>query len=80
MEEAVPNATDTTEQRAERYRYWRSRSPAERWNETWRLSVEEYGVPEGSLRDGPFRLIRLNPDGSEEVVREWSGPNPPRHK
>lgn len=73
-----PEDNRTEEERFASYRYWRSRTSSERFEETWRLSVEAYGMPEGSLRDGPFRLIRRTPDGKEEVIREWSGPNPLR--
>jgi hypothetical protein len=73
------NDMRTKEERLASICYWQSRTPAERFEETWRLSVEAYGMPQGTLRDGPFRLIRRTPDGKEEVVREWHGPNPLRN-
>jgi hypothetical protein len=66
------------EERLASYRYWRSRTSSERFAETWRLSVEHYGTPHGDLRHGPYRIIRRTHDGKEEVIREWSGPNPLR--
>lgn len=73
-----PEDTRTKEERLASYRYWRSRTSSERFEETWRLSVAAYGMPKGSLRDGPFRLVRRTPDGKEKIIREWSGPNPLR--
>ncbi len=57
-----------SEDRAERIRYWQSRTMDERIAETWRLSVEKYGKPKRSLRDGPFQLIRRNANGEEEII------------
>jgi hypothetical protein len=76
MDEIVD--TRTKEEKLSSYRYWQSRTPAERFEETWRLSVEKYGRPKGDLRDGPWRHIRRLPGGGEEIIREWSGPNPMR--
>ena len=47
--------------------------------ETFRLSVEHYGMPKGDLRDGPLRKYRRNPDGTETLISETCGPNPLRH-
>ncbi|WP_263365963.1 hypothetical protein [Edaphobacter bradus] len=79
MCDEVDKDTGTKEERLASIRYWQNRTAAERFEETWRLSVEAYGMPQGSLRDGPFRIIRRTKGGKEEVVREWSGPNPLRH-
>jgi hypothetical protein len=70
--------TRTDAQRAESYRYWATKTDAEKWAETVRLSVERYGVPVGDLRDGPFRKYRINPDGTRTLIRETCGPNPLR--
>jgi hypothetical protein len=78
MDESTYEDTCSEEERLASYRYWQSRTPSERFAEAWRLSVEKYGMPKGSFRDGPYRLIRRTPDGKEEVIREWSGPNPLR--
>jgi hypothetical protein len=68
----------TEEERAENYRYWQARRSAI-FAETLRLSVEHYGKPEGTLRDGPLlKLLRL-PDGSFMILSETCGPNPLRH-
>jgi hypothetical protein len=56
-------------------RYWASRTPEERVAETWRLSVEKYGLPKTSLRDGPARLIRRNEKG--EVIEIINVPHSP---
>jgi hypothetical protein len=71
--------TRTDEERAKSYRYWASRTPAERFAETLRLSIEHYGMPIGDIRDGPIVKYRRNPDGTKTVISEWSGPNPLRH-
>jgi hypothetical protein len=68
MDETIPGIESTDEQQAETYLYWQSKTPAERFAETWRLSVEKYGQPRTSLRDGPFRRIRRNANGEEEVI------------
>ena len=69
----------TEEERLASVRYWQSRTPAERFAETYRLSVGHYGMPEGTLRDGPVtKLIRL-PDGSVQVLSVTCGLNPLRH-
>ena len=78
MEKPLPIDTRTDEERAESYRYWSTKTDAEVWYETWRLSVEHYGLPIGDLRDGPFRKYRINPDGTRTLIAEWSGPNPVR--
>jgi len=59
--------------------YWQSKTPAERVGEGWRLSVEHYGLPKGDLRDGPVQKVRINSNGTEEVINECCGPNPLRH-
>jgi len=79
MEKPLPIDTRTDEDRAESYRYWASKTPAERIAEGWRLSVEHYGIPIGDLRDGPASKYIRNPDGTETTVAEWSGPNPLCH-
>jgi len=42
MDKTVRKVTDHAELEAETYRYWRSRSPAERYQATWELSVDQY--------------------------------------
>jgi hypothetical protein len=49
------------------------------WTETARLSIEHYGMPIGDIRDVPVRKYIRNPDGSETIISEWSGPNPVRN-
>jgi hypothetical protein len=71
--------TRTEEERAESYRYWAKQGPAAIFAETFRLSVEHYGMPKGDLRDGPLRKYRRNPDGTETLISETCGPNPLRH-
>jgi hypothetical protein len=68
MDHTLQNARPRTKQEEEYTRYWATKTPAERIAETWRLSVEHYGVPKTSLRDGPARRIRRNADGQEEIV------------
>jgi hypothetical protein len=62
--------TRTDEERAKSYRYWASRTPAERFAETLRLSIERYGMPIGDIRDGPIIKYRRNPDGTKTVISE----------
>lgn len=69
----------TPEQIEESYLYWQSRTSSERFAETWRLSAEAYGLPIGDLRDGPARKLHRLPDGQEELIAEWNGPNPLQH-
>ena len=76
MGDAVHEDTRTKEERLAGFRYWRSRTPSERFAEAWRLSVEAYGLPEEDLRNGPFRIIQRTAGGTEEFIREWLGPNP----
>jgi hypothetical protein len=61
----------TAIRKEEQLPYWLAKTPAEREAETWRLSVEKYGEPKGSLRDGPFRMIRRTISGEFEGV-EWT--------
>jgi hypothetical protein len=68
MEESIREIASLSEQKAETYRYWQSKTPAERVAETWRLSVEKYGEPKVGLRDGPLQRIRRNANAEEEVV------------
>lgn len=68
MDETLRKVGPLSEDQAERIRYWQSRTIDERMAETWRLSVEKYGEPKGSLRDGPVRLIRLDAKGEEERI------------
>lgn len=42
MDKTVRKVTDLREQRAETYRYWQSRTPAERFEATWELSSDLY--------------------------------------
>ena len=42
MDKSIRKVTDFGEQRAETYRYWESRSPAERFEATWELSRDLY--------------------------------------
>jgi hypothetical protein len=42
MDKTVKRVTDLREQRAETYRYWQSRTPAERFEATWELSRDLY--------------------------------------
>lgn len=42
MDKTVRKVTDLAEQQAETYRYWRSRSSAERFEATWELSRDLY--------------------------------------
>jgi hypothetical protein len=42
MDKTIRKVTDLAEQRAETYRYWASRSPAERFEATWQLSRNLY--------------------------------------
>lgn len=42
MNKTVRKVTDLREQQAETYRYWHSRSYAERFEATWELSRETY--------------------------------------
>ena len=79
MSDLVDKDTRTKEERVANIRHWQSRTDAERFEETWRLSVETYGMPQGSLRDGPFRMVRRTVDGKDEVICEWrGGPDSPR--
>jgi|GEM_PF-4304450 len=80
MREELPINTRTEEERAESYRYWAKQGPAAIIAETWRLSVEHYGMPIGDLRDGPVCKYVRNPDGTKTVIAAWSGPNPLQHK
>ena len=60
MDKTIRKVTDLEEQRAETYRYWRSRPSSERFEATWEISRDLYtqyyrkrGVPkyvEGSAR------------------------------
>ncbi len=59
--------------------YWLTKTPQERTTEGWRFSVEKYGIPKGTLRDGPLCKYQINPDGTRTLIRETSGPNPLRH-
>jgi len=76
--DGLPIDTRTDEERAKSCRYWASRTFAEIFEETCRLSVEHYGMPIGDIRDGPIIKYRRNPDGTKTVISEWSGPNPLR--
>jgi len=42
MDKTIRKVTDLGEQRAETYRYWQSRSAAERFEATWELSRDLY--------------------------------------
>lgn len=42
MDKTLRKVTDFDEQQAETYRYWQSRSPAERFEATWELSRDLY--------------------------------------
>ncbi len=44
MDRTVRVVTDVSAQRAETYRYWHSRSSAERFEATWELSRDLYGA------------------------------------
>jgi len=79
MEKPLPIDTRTAEEKAKSYRYWATKTDAECWAETSRLSLEHYGMPIGNIRDGPLRRFRINPDGTRKLLSEWSGPNPVRH-
>jgi hypothetical protein len=68
MDETIHNVRPRTKEQEEYTRYWASKAPEERVAETWRLSVEKYGQPTTSLRDGPFRRIRRFACGEEEIV------------
>ena len=80
MHKELPIDTRTDEERAESYRYWAKQSPAAIFAETWRLSFEHYGMPTGDMHDGPVCKYVRNPDGTETVISEWSGPNPLRQE
>jgi hypothetical protein len=68
----------TEEERLASLRYWQNRTGAERFAETWRLSVEHYGQPRGTLRDGPFRKCQRLPDGSIRILAETARTDHPR--
>jgi hypothetical protein len=59
--------------------YWQSRTSAERFQETLRLSIEQYGKPEGVLSDGPVAKMQRMPDGSLRILSEAHGLNPLHH-
>jgi hypothetical protein len=42
MDKTIRKVTDRAEQRAETYRYWRSRPASERFEATYQLSVDFY--------------------------------------
>ena len=42
MDKTIRKVTDVRAQRAETYRYWQDRSPAERFEATWELSRDLY--------------------------------------
>ena len=72
--------TRTPEEIKASYRHWQSRTPGGRFAETLRLSIDHYGMPTGTRRDGPLVKYRRNSDGSREVVSVSYGPNPLRHE
>jgi len=80
MRKELPIDSRTEEDRAESYRYWAKQGPGAIFAETLRLSIEHYGMPIGDMHDGPVRKYIRNPDGTETVLAEWSGPNPLRHE
>ena len=71
MDTNIQEDEPTANQKEERFRYWLAKTPAEREAETWRLSVEKYGEPKGSLRDGPYRMIHKTATGELTGV-EWT--------
>ena len=80
MADERPEDIRTPEEIDASFRYWQSRTDPERWAETWRLSVEYYGMPKGDLRDGPLVKYQRNSDGSETILSVTCGPNPLRHE
>lgn len=42
MDKTIRRVTDLKEQRAETYRYWQSRPPAERFLAVWETTVQAY--------------------------------------
>jgi hypothetical protein len=80
MYKPLPLDTRNAEEKAGSYRYWATKTDAEKWAETVRLSVEHYGMPIGDIRDGPILKYQRLPDGSRRILAEWSGPNPLRHE
>ena len=80
MQDERPPDNRTPEEIEASYRYWQSRTPGERFDESVRLSIEHYGMPKGTLRDGPVVKYRINDDGSREVISVSCGPNPLRHE
>lgn len=77
-EERPPDTRATAETEAS-YRFWQSRTPAEGFAETWRLSVEHYGMPIGDLRDGPVMKYPRLPNDVLWILSETCGPNPVRY-
>ena len=68
MDDIIDSTPQRTKEQKEYTRYWAGKTSEERIAETWRLSVEKYGQPKTSLRDGPFRLVRRNANGKEEMI------------
>jgi hypothetical protein len=74
MHKTIQNVRPRPRQDEEYTRYWASKTPDERVAETYRLSVEKYGQPKTSLRDGPVRLIRRDANGEEVEIIELTHP------
>ena len=65
MREEPSIDTSADEERAESDRYRAKLGPAGIIAETWRLSIEYYGMPAGDMRDGHSCTYVRNPDGTK---------------